>query len=114
MHYSADHAGLPSVKGTVDKCDFCPHMIEAGEMPHCVSACPNGVFFFGDQYEDTVTNGDETFRLSALLKEKAGYRLMENLGTEPSLYYLPPVDRIVEFEEGMELYNEKNPDIKSH
>jgi molybdopterin-containing oxidoreductase family iron-sulfur binding subunit len=106
FHYSPDYAGMPSQKGTVDKCDFCPHMIDKGELPHCVSACPNGVFFFGDAYEDTVTNGDETFRLSKLLKDKAGYRLMENLGTEPSVYYLPPSNRLVDFEEGLENYDE--------
>lgn len=106
MDYTPDHAGLPSQKGTVDKCDFCPHMIDKGELPHCVTACPNGVFFFGDAYEDTVTNGSETFRLGKLLEEKAGYRLMENFGTEPSVYYLPPSDRLVDFEEGLENYDE--------
>jgi len=101
-----EHAGVPSVKGTVDKCDFCPHSIQNGELPHCVTACPNGVFYFGDKYEDTVTNGDETLRLSKLLTDKAGYRLMEGLGTEPSVYYLPPVDRLVKFEDGLENYKE--------
>ena len=108
FQYSPDHTGVPSVKGTVDKCDFCPHMIDKGELPHCVSACPNGVFFFGDANEDTVTNGAETFRLSKLLEEKAGYRLMENLGTEPNVYYLPPTNRLVEFEEGLDNYDEFN------
>ncbi len=103
---SPDYGGVPGLNGTVDKCDFCPHMIKKGELPHCVTACPNGVFYFGDKYEDTVTNGEETLRLGKLLKEKAGYRLLEDLGTEPSVYYLPPVDRLVEFEEGMENYNE--------
>ncbi|NHF59655.1 4Fe-4S dicluster domain-containing protein [Flavobacteriaceae bacterium TP-CH-4] len=101
-----EHAGMPSLKGTVDKCDFCPHMVKNGELPHCVTACPNGVFYFGDKYEDTVTNGEETVRLSGLLKEKSGYRLLEGLGTEPSVYYLPPVDRLVEFEDGMENFME--------
>ena len=101
-----EYAGKPSLKGTVDKCDFCPHMVKQGELPHCVTACPNGVFYFGDKYEDTVTNGEETVRLSKLLKDKAGYRLMESLGTEPSVYYLPPVDRLVDFEDGMQFYTE--------
>ncbi|MFZ9005009.1 MAG: 4Fe-4S dicluster domain-containing protein [Robiginitalea sp.] len=104
-HYSPDYAGLPSKKGTVDKCDFCPHMIDKKELPHCVTACPNGVFFFGDAYEDTVTNGDETFRLKKLLEERAGYRLFDNLGTEPSVFYLPPRDRLVDFQEGLENYD---------
>ena len=101
-----EYAGMPSLKGTVDKCDFCPHMVKKGELPHCVTACPNGVFYFGDKYEDTVTNGEETVRLSKLLEDKAGYRLLENLGTEPNVYYLPPVDRLVDFEDGLEQFTE--------
>ena len=103
---SPEHAGIPSVKGTVDKCDFCPHQIDKGELPHCVSACPNGVFYFGDKYEDTVTNGDETVRLSKLLEDKAGYRLMEELNTQPSVYYLPPKNRSDDFKDGLDKYDE--------
>jgi len=103
---SIEYAGLPSRKGTVDKCDFCPHAIKNNELPHCVTACPNGVFYFGDKYEDTVTNGEETLRFSKLIKDKAGYRLMEELGTSPSVYYLPPVNRLVDFEKGLENYKE--------
>lgn len=103
---SIEYAGVPSKKGTPDKCDFCPHTIKNGELPHCVTACPNGVFYFGDKYEDTVTNGEETLRLKQLLEDKAGYRLMEELGTAPSVYYLPPVDRLVDFEDGLEDYTE--------
>ncbi|MDP2068523.1 MAG: 4Fe-4S dicluster domain-containing protein [Lutibacter sp.] len=105
-HNSAEFAGLPSIKGTVDKCDFCPHTIKNNELPHCVTACPNGVFYFGDKYEDTVTNGEETLRLSKLLADKHGYRLMEGLGTKPSVFYLPPVDRLVDFKEGLESFTD--------
>ncbi len=103
---SVEFAGLPSVKGTVDKCDFCPHTIRDNQLPHCVTACPNGVFYFGDRYEDTVTNGEETLRLSKLLKDKAGYRLMEGLGTKPSVFYLPPADRLVDFKDGLESFTD--------
>ena len=103
-HTSPDFGGKPSIKGTPDKCDFCPHTIKNGELPHCVTACPNGVFYFGDKYEDTVTNGEVTLRLSKLLEDKAGYRLLEELGTAPSVYYLPPVDRLVDFKEGLDKY----------
>ena len=89
---------VPQKIGTVGKCDFCPDMVRQGNLPHCVSACPNGVFFFGDILEDSVTNGAETFRFSDLIKDKAGYRLMEDLGTKPSVYYLPPVNRNFPFE----------------
>ena len=101
-----EYAGMPSRKGTPDKCDFCPHTIKNGELPHCVTACPNGVFYFGDKYEDTVSNGEETLRLGKLLEDKAGYRLLEELGTAPSVYYLPPVDRLVDFEDGLDKYTE--------
>ena len=48
--------------------------------------------------EDSVTNGSETFRFSDLIRDKAGYRLMEDLGTKPSVYYLPPVNRNFPFQ----------------
>jgi Fe-S-cluster-containing dehydrogenase component len=98
--YSCE-TSLPQQKGTVGKCDFCPDMARKGELPHCVSACPNGVFFFGDENEDSVTNGAETFRFSDLVKDKAGYRLMEDLGTKPRVYYLPPVNRSFPYESGL-------------
>ena len=90
--YSCE-SSVPQKKGTVGKCDFCADMTRQGELPHCVSACPNGVFMFGDMIQDSVTNGAETFRFSDLIRDKAGYRLMEDLGTKPSVYYLPPVNR---------------------
>jgi len=105
MDYSCE-TSVPQKKGTVGKCDFCPDMTRMGMLPHCVSACPNGVFFFGDLNEDSVTNGSETFRFSDLIRDKAGYRLMEDLGTKPSVYYLPPVNRNFPFESGLE--NENN------
>jgi molybdopterin-containing oxidoreductase family iron-sulfur binding subunit len=99
--YSCE-TSMPQKKGTVGKCDFCPDMIRKHELPHCVSACPNGTFFFGDMNEDTVTNGAETFRFSDMIKDKAGYQLMEDLGTHPSVYFLPPVNRNFSFEIGLE------------
>ena len=104
QHYSCE-TSVPQKIGTVGKCDFCPDMVRKGELPHCVSACPNGVFFFGDMNEDSVTNGTDTFRFTELVKDKAGYRLMEDLGTKPRVYYLPPVNRNFPFEAGLE--NEK-------
>jgi molybdopterin-containing oxidoreductase family iron-sulfur binding subunit len=105
--YSCE-TSVPQKMGTVGKCDFCPDMVRKGELPHCVSACPNGVFFFGDMNEDSVTNGAETFRFSELVKDKAGYRLMEDLGTKPRVYYLPPVNRNFPFEVGLENDKQKS------
>jgi molybdopterin-containing oxidoreductase family iron-sulfur binding subunit len=50
QHYSCE-SSTPQKIGTVGKCDFCPDMVRKDELPHCVSACPNGVFFFGDMIE---------------------------------------------------------------
>ena len=108
QHYSCE-SSTPQKKGTVGKCDFCPDMARKGELPHCVSACPNGVFFFGDMNEDSVTNGAETFRFTELVRDKAGYRLMEDLGTKPSVYYLPPVNRNFPFESGLENIQSHEP-----
>jgi molybdopterin-containing oxidoreductase family iron-sulfur binding subunit len=93
--------GLPARLGTVEKCDFCPDMARQGKLPDCVTACPNGAFYFGDQNEDAVSNGAETVQLSKLLKDKAGYRLHEELGTEPRVYYLPPRGRMFDPESGL-------------
>lgn len=101
MEYSPETSCPPKI-GTVGKCDFCPDMVRKGELPHCVSACPNGVFFFGDMIEDTVTNGSETVQFSELIRDQSGYRLMEDLGTKPSVYYLPPVNRLFPYEEGLD------------
>jgi molybdopterin-containing oxidoreductase family iron-sulfur binding subunit len=89
----------PSLVGTVEKCDFCPDTIRKGELPPCIPACPNGALYFGDEIDDAVTNGFETVRLTALLREKAGYRYLEELGTEPRVYYLPPANRMFPFED---------------
>ena len=62
--------------------------------------------------EDSVTNGPETFRFSELIKDKAGYRLMEDLGTKPRVYYLPPVNRNFPFESGLE--NEDPGEVNDH
>ena len=89
----------PSLIGTVEKCDFCPDSIRKGELPPCIPACPNGALYFGDEIDDAVTNGFETVRLTVLLREKAGYRYMEDLGTKPRVYYLPPANRMFPFED---------------
>lgn len=105
--YSPENS-VPQKVGTVGKCDFCPDRYREGKLPYCVEACPNGVFFYGDMNEDSVTNGAETFRFTDLIRDKAGYRLMEDLGTKPRVYYLPPVNRNFPFENGLESENESD------
>jgi Fe-S-cluster-containing dehydrogenase component len=101
-------ASSPGVEGTVSKCDFCPDLARVGKLPYCVQACPMGVIFFGDMDEDVVTNGAETFQLSKLLEDRAGYRYLETLGTRPSVFYLPPVDRQFPVERGFSDLDEQD------
>jgi Fe-S-cluster-containing dehydrogenase component len=95
--------GIPASEGTVMKCDFCPDLLRQSELPYCAKACPMGVIYFGDKNEDIVTNGDETVRFSKLIKERAGYRHLEHLGTKPNVYYLPPADRQFPLERGFDI-----------
>ncbi len=92
---------VPQKKGTISKCLFSADRLRVGKLPYCVSACPNGVYYFGDENEDAVTNGTtkETVSLSKLLRDNAGHTLMEELGTKPRVYYLPPKNRLFEFPE---------------
>ncbi len=85
--------GVPRRVGTVEKCDFCPEMARAGTLPACVTSCDMAAIYFGDQLEDAVSNSEETVRLAQLLEERAAYRYLAELGTEPRVYYLPPKNR---------------------
>jgi molybdopterin-containing oxidoreductase family iron-sulfur binding subunit len=103
---------VPQKKGTISKCLFSADQLRVGKLPYCVSACENGVYWFGDANEDAVTNGTskETVRLSTLLEDNAAYTLMPELGTKPSVYYLPPKNRLFKYN-----YNEETDDwMKQH
>ncbi len=83
-----------SKKGCVEKCDFCPHMARQGKLPGCVTGCGKDAIYFGDENEDAVTNkSGQTVALSQLLEDRAAYRYLEELGTKPRVYYLPPYNR---------------------
>lgn len=86
--------GYPRRVGTVEKCDFCADMAREGTLPHCVSGCAMTALWFGDENEDAVTNSKgDTVRLSKFLRDRAGFRYMEELGTKPRVYYLPAANR---------------------
>jgi molybdopterin-containing oxidoreductase family iron-sulfur binding subunit len=71
------YARMPA--GVVDKCDFCQETrLAKGQEPACVQNCITGARHFG-QLED----------LERLIIERNGYRLRPELGTNPSVYYLP-------------------------
>ncbi|MEI7676673.1 MAG: 4Fe-4S dicluster domain-containing protein [Bacteroidales bacterium] len=92
---------VPQRKGTVSKCVFSADRLREEKLPYCVSACPNGVYYFGDENEDSVTNGTtkETFRFKKLLEDNGGYTLMPELGTKPRVYYLPPKGKEYPFQD---------------
>jgi len=109
-HVYDPETNIPAVEGTVGKCVFCADKLRKNELPRCVTACPMGVIYFGDLLEDTVTNGFETERFSKLIMDRAGYRFREELGTLPSVYYLPPTQRMFPVESGLEDLDESITD----
>ncbi len=88
-HPYSPEAPWPHRVGTVEKCMFCAHRSAEGLLPACVRGCPMEAIYFGDLREDAVSNGRETLRLSETLKRNQGFRLKEELGTEPRVWYLP-------------------------
>jgi len=91
--------GSPEVprrpRGVVEKCTFCIQRIDSGltrglipgedreATPACVNICPVGARLFGN-LKDPQSKISQTIAASATL------RLREELGTESSVYYIPP------------------------
>lgn len=90
--------GQPEVerrpRGVVEKCSFCYQRVDRGlelgltpgvdpdATPACVVICPVGARIFGDL-------NDPESKVSQWLKANSSYRLREDLGTGPRVYYLP-------------------------
>jgi molybdopterin-containing oxidoreductase family iron-sulfur binding subunit len=83
-------------KGITEKCNFCIQRIRRAKMtagkekrkirdgevtPACVETCPSEALYFGDL-------NDPKSRVSRLSKSRRAFRLLEELGTEPKVYYL--------------------------
>jgi Fe-S-cluster-containing dehydrogenase component len=68
------------MKGVVEKCNFCAERLAVGKQPACVEAS-KGALIFGDL-------GDPQSEVRQLLKENYAIRRKQNLGSNPSVYYL--------------------------
>jgi len=76
------HAGTGlRYKGIVEKCTLCVHRIKKEELPYCVEACPAKARIFGDL-------NDPNSEVNKLLGKFSSWRLKENLGTEPKVFYI--------------------------
>jgi molybdopterin-containing oxidoreductase family iron-sulfur binding subunit len=86
-------------KGVMEKCTFCVQRIRAAEndarragkplgdgdvTPACVQTCPTHALVFGDA-------NDPHSAVSALRRDGRGYRLLEELNTQPAVTYLARV-----------------------
>src|SRR3972149_778000 len=67
---------------TVQKCTFCVHRIEKGLEPACAQTCPAKALTFRD-LNNTANE------LSRVGRERFPLQPCAELGTDPSLYYLP-------------------------
>ena len=83
-------------RGVVEKCTFCSHRLQKARekaraegrellpgdyVPACVQTCPSGAMYFGDL-------DDPESVVSKLIRSPRAFRLLEDLGTEPKVYYL--------------------------
>jgi molybdopterin-containing oxidoreductase family iron-sulfur binding subunit len=74
-------AGGGHARGVMEKCTFCVHRVEDGLDPACVQTCPVRALTFGD-LDDPQSN------VSRALAGRTGFRLLEEVGTEPRVHYV--------------------------
>lgn len=87
-NYSPEYP-VPHRQGTVEKCMLCAHRTQDGKLPACAEACPMYAIYLGDLTEDVATNGKDVVKLSLFLANNNAFRLKEELGTRPRVWYIP-------------------------
>ena len=68
-------------RGIMEKCTFCVHRVDRGVKPACVENCPMKALAFGDL-------DDPESDVAKILEKKKSFRLLEELGTRPRVYYV--------------------------
>ncbi len=83
----------PHQVGTTEKCNFCAERIDAGlekglrpgldrdATPACVNTCQARAMTFGNL-------DDPDSAVSVLIRERRGFQLQEEYGTDPSVFYV--------------------------
>lgn len=92
--------------GVMEKCTFCVQRIRRAEeqalvegrpiqdvevLPACVQTCPPGALIFGDL-------NDPNSAVAKLAADQRGFRLLDNLNTQPAIIYLKGGDSHVGLE----------------
>lgn len=88
-------AGGGRYKGVVEKCTFCVHRLEKGKGTACEQVCPTRAIHFGDL-------DDPNSEVSQILRKRSSFRLLEDAGTKPRVYYVgghPPTTESRQIEE---------------
>lgn len=82
--------------GVIEKCSFCHHRLQRSReqaraegrplreedyVPACAESCPTRAIAFGDL-------DNPRHRIASLVRDPRAFRLLEELGTEPKVYYL--------------------------
>jgi Fe-S-cluster-containing dehydrogenase component len=95
-HLNPDVSVRP--KGVIEKCTFCHHRLQRARetaraegrelreedyQPACVEICPTRAIVFGDLE-------NPAHQVSGLRHDPRATRMLEDLGTEPKVYYLQP------------------------
>jgi tetrathionate reductase subunit B len=76
-------ASNETTPGVADKCTWCYHRINQGQLPACVEICPVGARKFGDA-------ADATSEVATIVREQAPKQLHPEYGTNPRVLYLGP------------------------